>query len=132
MVSFGRALWGVWFIWVHSGAAWGPLNSFRRALGVAGLIRVRSGCRWFHWGSLDSVRCTLVDVLFIRAHNWGHRVHSGSLSSFGCIRARPEGGRVILVGWVNSCGSWGALGTFWRTLWTVGFILSPPGDPSVH
>ena len=107
------------------------LDSFGRALGVVGFIRIRGyvrtrpvGCQ-FHLGSLSSFERALVVVWFIRGRTAGRRVNSGSLCWF-----RYSLGVVgyIRVGWGLSGVPRESLGSFGF----VGFICASPGGHRVH
>ena len=88
------------------------MDSFGRALGVAGLIRVNSGAPW---RSSRSFRF----VGFIQVRPGARRVHLGLLGSFG---------RALRVCRFHSVKPWVSLGSFG----ILGFIHVRPGGSRVH
>ena len=111
--------------WAHSGAPWGSLRSFRRAMVVVGFILFS----WIHSGAPLTIRVVgfirvtlgraLGHVVFIRARPGGRWVHSaGSLGLVGFILERL-GGRCV-----HSGAPWSSSGSF---LLVAGRTLDPWG-----
>ena len=106
---------------VHSDAPWWLSGS----VGVAGLIRVRSGSRRVHSGSFGSFRCALGVVGFI----WRRWVPSctlwGSFGVVGYFLMRPVGFKVYFGSLGTPCGSSGSL-------WDVVYFRVRPAGRQVH